>query len=432
MAKKLTDFRLATAAEIAAAEETAAAEKTMKGSGLRVLGAAILTPLQIPERWEPVDPTFVYMVMDQTFGPPNAQSFDPTKITWRWIIFTSAGLLSVYDWKYGWWSIGYWAIPTDRPSTALIEQAEALRAAIVRAARKIHVTKADRKNERIAGHLRNPYAMYTNTAEALLEQAERSIELLRLDAAGELDADDFDWIAEHGQVAALYRSAFTNVLLSMEGFVNLIYTLFLKQRYRSRQSEGAIRAVGLQYKLEDMDVYCHSFKWPPLENGTDLHAAIMHLISLRNHLVHAGINDAMEQHIVKKNGYILRVGSMPEPKFGIPADISSISNVHIILAARLVRKVVLSILKSLKTGIRRDFINVHALEWIYYEMPSADTVRFDWPERDTLSDKQVASILRQSTKLDSAYWRVRGAEFVPQFQDLELRPHPLPVLPSSS
>jgi hypothetical protein len=419
MPKSLREFRLATPDECDAAEKVAAQHNGRLGAAV---GSFAVPPIQIAS----IDPTEVYMVMHQAFGPPNSRWFDPSKTRWEWIVYTPDGLLAIYDWKEGLWSIGYRGVTTTRPSDALITQADAIRAAIATAVSKITVTAKERRAGHIAGQVRNPYALFSNIADGLMEQAEEYVRLIL-----SYDEGSEDWTQWHyaqARVGQLFSSALVNVILSMEGFVNLVYMLFLRDRYRGLEIyERRLRNEMLPVKVLEMDMYCHSFDRSPLAGNKDLLDAISHLIEVRNLIIHANVSDAMHQRVIMKGGYPLRIRNRPSSKFGIPIDVAHVTNKHVVQADMLVDKLIVSVIKAMSRKVRRDFATVHWLDWIYYEMPMQDTVRFDWKEEYTPSQYRIRKFFSQSTALDSEYYNVGVEEFLPQLSNFVPEAHPIPT-----
>ena len=402
MPRKLSDFRLASQAEIEKAL------KPPKGLSAYTIGGEIFTDT----RGE-FHKTIIFKVMYETFGPPNGEAGE--KSTWEWIIFTPAGLLSVYDYK-GSWSIGYRGVNIE-PSKELIAEAIALWNALIKEAQKVHISKKQIKKSKIGGAILNPYALYCLTTRDLMNKANKIVEEIK-SLQKEKDIHKFiEAINKSCMVASLYRAAFMTTFLSLEGFINLVYTLFLKERYRNDIYEKRLRNELLPIKILEMDVYCHSFNHPPLKKEDELFAAIQHFINIRNFFLHANISDAMEAHLVKLDKYLVVTRGKVEEKYGITSDIRNLTNAHIIRANKLVRKFVVKVLQAMVEKVRYPFAIAHSYIWVEYVREKPDSIKFLLGE-ENYDLNNIESILSESTELDKDYFNIGEDEFKPMFNEI--------------
>ncbi|MCZ7355668.1 MAG: hypothetical protein O8C65_01930 [Candidatus Methanoperedens sp.] len=388
MPRKLSDFRLASQEEIESV-----------GYG----GAGIFTGA--PGGFHR---TIIYKLMNETFGPPNTYAGD--KSTWEWIIYTNAGLLTIYDYK-GDWSIGY-ASTNLKLSIELLNEASALQDALLIEADKIHFSKMQIQKLKVGGAILNPYSLYRNTTEDLIRQTSeiiKEIESLQKERDINKTLDSF---AKSQFVSSLNRSAFMTTFLSLEGFINLVYTLFLKNRYRNDIYDKRLRNEMLPIKILEMDVYCHSFKSSPLEKNGELFGAIQHFINTRNLILHANISDAMEEHIIKQDTNLLVLKRKEEKeKYGIASDIMNLNNVNVIRANKLVQKFVAKVLQSLAEDVKIPFTMVHSNLWVEYRHEEPDSIFFPLSEDDYVPLKEIRSILKESTELDEDYYNISEKKF---------------------
>ena len=118
-------------------------------------------------------------------------------------------------------------------------------------------------------------------------------------------------------VSSFYRAAFMSNFLTLEGFVNLVYKLFLRKRYRKKIYEKRLRDEMLPIKILEMDTYCHSFEHSPFIGKDELLSAVQHFINIRNQILHANICDPMEAHLVKQDEYLLFTKREVKEKYGI-------------------------------------------------------------------------------------------------------------------
>jgi len=406
MRRKLSNFRLASKAEME--------NELTPPEGLTsfCLGEGIFTGA--PGGFHR---TIIYKVMHETFGPPN--SYPGEKSTWEWIIFTAYGLLTVYDYK-GTWSIGCAGINV-RPSNELLAEASAFLDALIEEARKVHIPKKQIKKSKVGGAILNPYALYHLTTEDLMNQANEIVEEIKSLQSEKNILKSIEGINKSRIVASLYRAAFMTTFLSLEGFINLVYTLFLKDRYRNEIYEKRLRDEMLPIKILEMGVYCHSFSHPPFKEQDELFGAIQHFINVRNLFLHANISDAMEEHLVKQGNYLLVTrGEAPE-KYGIASDMRNLTNAHVIRAGKLVKKLIVKVLQAVGEEVRFPFAIVHSYLWVDYLHQKPDSVQFPLSYNEDyvpVPDEVIESILNKSTDLDEDYFNIGEKEFKPFFNEM--------------
>jgi hypothetical protein len=445
MSKKLSDFRLANEKEI---------EDLRLSSGIGIEGGAIF-------RGSPggINRMVIFRIMYETFGPPNTEPGD--KSTWEWVIYTQAGFLTVYDFK-GSWSIGYLGNRYE-PSDELLAEASLLRDAILEEANKVL------KEPNVGGEIWNPYALHRLCVENLMNQAKqiaynlknlekeseelknkvfqsvensdinRLIEDLIKKVESSLEdkkkEDNLPELSEYYKLVSreekmqitllsLYIAAFMCTYLSLEGFVNLVYTLFLKDKYRNDNYENQLKKETLLGKILKMDEYCHSFKHPPLSEKDELFAAIQHfinivelfkntnLIDISFELVNESFDLKSDIDLPLPSEFSVKIKIKSERKYGLLSDIIELSNFDIILANRLIRKLIVRVLKAMEDEIKYPFAIWHSNMWIEYIRMKSDKTHFaiyDFPK------STVESILRESTELDQDYFKVNDEVYMPFF-----------------
>lgn len=404
MPRKISNFRLASKAEI----ENALIPS--KGLTAYSLGGGIFTGA--PGGFHR---TVIFKIMHETFGPPN--SYPGEKSTWQWIIFTPAGLLTVYDYK-GSWSIGYTGIDIEQ-SDELLAEASAFRDALIEKASKVHISKKQIKKSKVGGAILNPYDLYHLTTEDLMKQAKQIVDEIK-SLQEEKGIHKFIEVMNKNRiVASLYRAAFMTTFMSLEGFMNLVYMLFLKDRYRNDIYEKRLRNEMLPMKILEMDVYCHSLEHPPLKEQDELFAAIQHFINVRNLFLHANISDVMEAHLVKQNKYFIVTRGESKEKYGIPSDMRNLTNAHVIRAGKLVQKLIVKVLQAMDEEARFPFAIVHSYLWVEYLRQKPDSIHFPLSyEGDYVPDEVIESILNESTGLDEDYFNIDEKEFKPIFNEM--------------
>ena len=397
---KLKDFKLASKNDIAEARRFPNGQKCVS------LGGGILTGSP-----GDVHKLMAYKIMHETFGPPNTD-FVGEKSNWEWILKTDKGLLSVYDYK-GWWSIGY--VGTDRNiKKELIEYASMLKDAILEEANKFKITKKQIKDKKIGGIITNPYSLFFNTAEHLLDEAQRIITDIRNYNKDKKGSDLFtEELNKSLIVGALFRSAFVASYLGFEGFINVIYNIFLDSRYRNDIFENKLKKEMIPIKLLEIDKYCNGFTGPVILVEDELFKAFQYLTNIRNDFVHANIVKDMESHLVIDKQYPIFAEEKTGKKYGISYHPAIISNLDVIRTRKLIEKIVIKIINTLDKRIKMDFAIVHTHARIFYIYNKKGQIFFPLEPDDYRCIEEIEEKLDLSPELDDEYYNGDEEEYIP-------------------
>jgi hypothetical protein len=390
--------------KLASIEEIKAAKQPPKGSKAWSTGAAILP-------WSPggIHPTLVYKVMRQTFGECNTDYIDENS-TWEWVIKTDKGLLSIYNHKW-WWSIGY-AGTDEGLREKLRGQAEILKAAILNKASEVKISKRQIDTDKIGGAITNPYALFGATTQSLLAEAIKLIreaEQLRSaeGATVKSDVEDLNrafslsWNAK-----SFLRAAFITNYLALEGFANLVYTIFLKKRYQNEIYRRQIENKNIILKLLEMDRYCADFEMQVLSPDEELFQALKYLKNVRNNFLHANIAEGMQSHLIVVEGYPVLKEEEAGKKYGISTQPGQIDVADVVRSKRLVEKIVVGIINALRSRIRRKFAIVHCYWSVTYYFDKNGAVLFLLGPDDYVPDEEIDVMLSLSRDLDDEYYNV--------------------------
>jgi hypothetical protein len=400
MPKKLKRYRLATESEIKEAL------KAPEGISEYKIGEAIFSfaPGGVPKN-------IAFKIMVDTFGSPNGTAGKDS--VWQWVIKSPAGLLTVYDFQAS-WSIGVLGIDVEINSD-LNNHASILRDWILEEASKTKFSKKLIEELKLGGNILNPYALYRRTTNHLLNQAESTATTERLLKGLELKGtlgNLIDTSRTYEIMSSYYRGAFITSLLSLEGFVNLIYLLFLKEKYRNKFYLSRLQNEFLPIKILDIDTYCSSFESTPVSLTDELFKAIQHLVNVRNSILHANISEAMESHLIRYKKHFVFTEISDDEKFGISSNLKDISEKHIIRASKLVRKLVISVIRSMDIGTRYPFAIVHTQPWVaYFRIKDEDKTLIFVPEGISVNNEDVDTFLSESTALDKRYYDVSEEDF---------------------
>jgi hypothetical protein len=118
--------------------------------------------------------------------------------------------------------------------------------------------------------IQNPFALYFRTAEELIGIAEIAAGCEALSASG-----------------TICQAAFFQLLIAAEGFLNLIYELYLKPELRDDRIAGRLTRDQIDVKLRLAPVYCDCFAGKPFDHRTAAFQNFQKLFRIRNDFVRA-------------------------------------------------------------------------------------------------------------------------------------------------
>ena len=105
---------------------------------------------------------------------------------------------------------------------------------------------------------------------------------------------------------------------ALEGFVNMVYELYLDDAYRhDKRILGQLKRRNLETKLRMAPAFCHGFSLKVLPFAEEM-VQFKDVVALRNELIHANLNSSMIGHEKELDGYIF----VDAPK-GIRAEYES-------------------------------------------------------------------------------------------------------------
>lgn len=303
-----------------------------------------------------ISPLHAYIGLKSMFGEPNREYIDEDKQQWVFLLKTTNAKLEVNDWKLGSWSVHVYEENGDEARAEkilneLVQQA-------TRAALK-HRKAISELLQSPPGHiLENPFSLYLQTAVDLLELARKS-----KTPFGE--GNQFsDWMAQY----SLCRAAFFQFIACMEGFLNLVYEVFLKPELRDERIMERLAREQIDIKLRLAPIYCTCFTAKPIDHTTDAFRDFLRLVNARNDFIHANITKAMKTAIVVHENTTFLVAPENSKSAGVaPTLISSIGvedldRTHVVITA-----IVEQITSSMKPRFRKQFRSVMNEEYINVE-----------------------------------------------------------------
>ena len=172
--------------------------------------------------------------------------------------------------------------------------------------------------------------------------------------------------------SSTHLSLFLLLFAAIEGFINLIYELYLRPELREERVRQRLLRENLDIKLRLAPIYCSCFYVVSLDHRSDIFKNFQKLIDVRNDFVHANLTKAMTMPLVRCDdmSFLLNenAGDTGED---IPHNPDSLSREHIDAVNARVDALIEFVLNSMKPRFRRklksiideDFISVQLSDY---------------------------------------------------------------------
>lgn len=294
-----------------------------------------------------INPYLVYIYLKNNFGKPNVQeeSLD-SKMQWCWQFQYKDYFIEIYDWKLIHTSIAIYDENADENNCEIF--GNRLRNLIEKkAVQKKNVLKQIIKDSK---HkiIENPFLIYYNSAENLMNLAKFIDEL-----SSENKISFGEFLNQLENQDSAYRSAFLMYLSSFEGFLNILYELYLKEDLRKDRLYERILREQIDIKLRMAPIYCEGFKVKTINYEDERFKEYLRLINLRNDFVHANLNKSLERYLVKEDNCIFIIeNDKPE---GISSNFNKLTEENVIQAKNTINNIIELIFESLETKTKREF-----------------------------------------------------------------------------
>ncbi len=319
-----------------------------------------------------------YLILKRLFGPPNTVG-DEDKTQWCYELKVPGAYIEVYDWKLDSWSIAVYEevglksqealLGSKRPDSRDPDFGTKMAAAMEIGDRTLAEnigesflqclitqrshTRGPIKEILAKPHgniIQNPYALYRTNARTML------------DALNKTPKQEYEQSSTH-------LSLFLLLFAAIEGFINLIYELYLRPELREERVRQRLLRENLDIKLRLAPIYCSCFSVVSLDHRCDIFRKFQRLIEVRNDFVHANLTKAMTMPLVKcddmsflLNEYAGDIG--PD----IPHNPDSLSREHINAVNATVDALVEFTLDSMKPRFRRKLRSIMNEDFIKLQL----------------------------------------------------------------
>jgi hypothetical protein len=293
------------------------------------------------------------------------------KVQWQFHIKYKDYCIEVYDWKY------YKCTAVVYGDTSK-DDCEAVMTKFI----KLLVGFVDNYTSRLKKTIRkatvryieNPFALNIESASILHHQLEDNLK----DKSSSSHSSDLgeiinDFYVQDRLKQATVQGSYILYLSAFEGFLNLIYHLFLKNEIRKDPKKVSdLSRANLNTKIPDMSKYCICFD-EGVEFKGETFDKYFSIINLRNDFIHANLTDSMENAILPDSDFRFYVLSNKyEKNYGLPYVFSALTKDHINFVADTIRAVVEEIIDRMELSYRDEFRKVIYLPEIVLEVNKID------------------------------------------------------------
>lgn len=308
-----------------------------------------------------LSPYEVYITFKDAFGEPNSHNFDDLKSQWQYALEAPEAFIEVYDWKVLTWSIGVYLKEGVQKSPEDVSK-EFLEA-IVKQSQK-HKSKIESRLKNADGIvIENPYISYLETADSILELIVNIIDPKNCEPEAKLTTGFSLWMKHYD----LSRAAFIMYLASVEGFLNLIYELYLRKELREKRIYDRLAREQIDLKLRLAPVYCDCFEAGVIDFDAKEFKEYHSLANLRNDFVHANVTKPMLNPLIYEDNIEFVVNAASDTKIGVPSNFRDFDYSHAYLAKTITQNLIQYVIKAMSPRFRREIERILELEYIKVE-----------------------------------------------------------------
>lgn len=293
-----------------------------------------------------VYPYVAYSVLKQVIGEPSSEFNDDE--VWAWEVKAFDVYLYVYGTIDMEWKVS--AYHSDKKIAEKVgnEFIEYVKLQSTKVLAKLRSLSAN-----ATGHIfQNPYALYFSSAKNLLEQGEFLLDSER------------PWMVKKKQ-SDLIRSAFFLFVASFEGFLNLIYELYLKPSLRDERIYARLSREQVDIKLRLATMYCLCFSVDTIDHKNELFQKFQYIVDLRNDFIHANLTKPMRTTVVTEDKHEFLYEYEADGKYGLPKSIATLDVDNIKFVMETIEAMVDFVIESMKPRQKHEFRPIILEEQIF-------------------------------------------------------------------
>ncbi|MBI3124497.1 MAG: hypothetical protein HYZ10_08830 [Ignavibacteriales bacterium] len=293
-------------------------------------------------------PYQVYLILKNKYDVPVYKQ-EEWKVQWMYLIEHKNAFFEIYDWKLTSWSMGVYL--KDSKVNISEKLAAELSDLLEKDASKYNSICKSKQNNSEEYVIQNPYVIYRETADSILDTLIKNKNLTTESYNNLGDTD-------------LCRSAFLMYLSSVEGFINLIYELYLRKELKEKRIYERLLREQIDLKIKLAPVYCDCFKNKILDSEDDNFKRFHSLANLRNDFVHANFTNSMITPVIYEDNYEFILFKSSETSIGIPNNFSDFEIQHIEDTKEITANLITWIVSSMTSIHKREFMELIDKEFI--------------------------------------------------------------------
>lgn len=294
------------------------------------------------------NPYLIYVILKEQFGVPNCFDYDEDKTQWSYLFTYNDFYIQIYDWK-----ILETSIAVYHPAVEA-EKCEALAIQIDQLISKQAATKQRKLKEKRKSYkkrlLENPFYAYYDTAMSHRELIIKFQNLRSSQPQFYLNLGLFERENE------LCRSAFILFLSAFEGFINILYEIYLKPELREKRITERLARELIDVKIRMIPVYCNGFKEKTINQEDDRFRNYLRLVNLRNDYIHANLIRSLESYVIEEDDMTFVIDN--DDTSEIPTNISLLRPEHVELCKKYIDEIIELIFESMNQKAKREFKKV--------------------------------------------------------------------------
>lgn len=159
------------------------------------------------------------------------------------------------------------------------------------------------------------------------------------------------------KIGSLLRAQFFLLIASFEGFLNLMYELYLDPTIRNdKDLYRQIRREPLPYKVRMAPTRCACFQeQKSLRIRKDYFGPFLYLYDVRNDFIHANLLPHMKSRRVMEGRFEFWAKAKTPMKYDFPRDVTQLRSEHVEFVYEIIEKMVDYLLSEMKPRYRREF-----------------------------------------------------------------------------
>lgn len=292
-----------------------------------------------------LNPYLIYRTLKDKFGEPDPSFIEEKNIQWGYLLKYGNFLFEIYDWKVISCSIVIYS--TEKNKDASEKIGKNLKDLLEKEAIKYQHEFDSKLKRPHAKIIQNPYKLYFETAENLRDLANELV------SKSDLENDFMNTFHLYQKQFDIARSAFLMYLSAFEGFLNLIYELYLKFEHREKRIFDIINRQQIDIKLRMLPTYCNGFKVDVIDKNDERFKNYSRIVIIRNDFVHANFIKSEMEPILREDGIEFRY--LKDINDAMPKDFGKIGLSHVNVARDYIQGVIDLILESMNQTHLNEF-----------------------------------------------------------------------------